>query len=218
MKRPAVCFFDVDHTITRGSTGRHFAFKAVRAGYIHASALLSIPLFYFKYRLGLVRDDDLVGEFSILKGIPRKELEDLGHKTFRQKIVGDIYPQAGELIQSLRDEGSEIVIATSSLDLVVEPLADHLGIDTVLASSLEYSDGKCTGRFEGKLYFGENKKTEALEYLRSRKIDPGDCAFYSDSIHDLPLLECVGLPVAVNPDVRLTRHASEKGWEIIRFR
>ncbi|MBN2050780.1 MAG: HAD-IB family hydrolase, partial [Spirochaetales bacterium] len=75
-----------------------------------------------------------------------------------------------------------------------------------------------TGRFEGKLHFGENKKKEALSFLRERGITPEECAFYSDSIHDRPLLEAVGTPVAVNPDIRLKELACQRGWRIIYFR
>ncbi len=118
----------------------------------------------------------------------------------------------------LQARGIEVVVATSSIDLIIKPLASFLGIHTVLAGSLEFNDGECTGRFKSKLYFGENKKREAFKFLTSRSIRPEDCAFYSDSIHDLPLLNAVGIPIAVNPDHRLRKHAYHSGWEIIRFR
>lgn len=218
MSRESVCFFDVDHTITRGSTGKHFAFKAVRAGYIHPGALLSIPLFYVKYRFGNIGNDDLDGNFSSLRGVPKKELDELGEEVFRRYIVHDIYPGAESLIKSLQDNGTEVVIATSSLELIVRPLAHHLGIERVLAGTFEYKEGICTGRFAGRLFFGENKKQEALNFLSDRGTDPAECAFYSDSFHDLPLMKAVGRAVAVNPDLRLRRHARAAGWEIIRFR
>ena len=218
METPALCFFDVDHTITQHSTGKYFAFKAVKAGYIQPRALMSIPLFYLKYRLGEITDRDLEREFSAFGGVRRDTLEELAERVFTRKIAGDIFPGARSLIESFQDRGIEVVIATSSLDLVIKPLACFLGIKTVLASSLEYNNGICTGRFRGKLYFGENKRREALDFLESRGIQPEHCAFYSDSIHDLPLLEAVGESVVVNPDLRLRRYAKKNGWKIIRFR
>lgn len=218
MNTPKVCFIDVDHTITRRSTGRYFAIKGVQAGYIRLHALLSIPAFVFRYRLGMIRDRDLQREFGSLAGVPKKELDELGEQIFSRYIIRDIFPEAQDLIAGFQKQGTEVVIATSSMDVMINPLARHLGIETVLASSFEYSDGVCTGRFKGKLYFGENKRREALDFLSKRGIGPGDCAFYSDSIHDLPLLEAVGTPVTVNPDIRLKALARKRGWEILRFR
>src|SRR5208282_6621511 len=108
-----------------------------------------------------------------------------------------------------------IVLATSSLDFIVRPLADYIGAESVLASGLELEDGRCTGRLAGAALFGAAKRDAVLAFARSRGVALADCAFYSDSIHDLPLLLEVGEPVAVAPDRRLRREARSRGWPIL---
>ena len=108
------------------------------------------------------------------------------------------------------------MLATSSVDFIVAPLAAYLDVNGVLATNLEFSDGACTGRFDGLPMFRREKKERVLAFLAEHAIDPRDCSFYSDSIYDLPLLESVGRPVAMNPDFRLRRVARRRGWPIMR--
>ena len=106
------------------------------------------------------------------------------------------------------------MLATSSLDIIVEPLAQYLHVDGVLATSLEFEDGTCTGRFSGMPMFRREKKERVLSFIAGEGVSAGECSFYSDSIYDLPLLEAVGRPVAVNPDFRLRWIARRRGWPI----
>ncbi len=84
-----------------------------------------------------------------------------------------------------------------------------------MASELEFIDGMATGRLAGEPAFGEGKRSRVLAYLRGIGAEPGECAFYSDSHRDLPLLREVGEAVVVNPGGRLRRLARDSGWEII---
>ena len=95
------------------------------------------------------------------------------------------------------------MLATSSLDIIVEPLAQYLDVDGLLATALEFEDGTCTGRFQGMPMFRREKTERVLSFLAAQGVRARDCSFFSDSIYDLPLLEAVGTPIAVNPDFRL---------------
>ena len=97
------------------------------------------------------------------------------------------------------------------------PLAGFLGIDTVLATALEFLGEECTGRVAGIPMLGQEKRERVLRFISEAGEDPKECAFYSDSIFDVPLLESVGHPVAVNPDLRLRRVARSRGWRILSF-
>lgn len=210
-------FFDVDHTITRGSTGRRFAEAAARARILKPRYLAMIPINYLQYRLGSGGLEYFQGDFPFLQGLPRERFEELGREVFERKTRDSIRPQMVKLISRLRAEGCRIVLATSSLDFIVGPIADYLGVDEVLASRLGFEGGLCTGRLDGKVLFGEAKRDAVLAYARERQFEASSCAFYSDSIHDLPLLLEVGQPVAVNPDRRLRSEARARAWEILDF-
>ena len=110
-----------------------------------------------------------------------------------------------------------MVLATSSVDIVVQPLAEYLDVDDVIASSLEFVDNTCTGSFLGLPLFEQQKKIKVLEYIQESGCSAADCSFYSDSIYDLPLLQAIGNPVAVNPDSLLKGVARKNDWTILKF-
>ena len=208
-------FFDVDHTITKGSTGRRFAVAAARHGLLKLRHLAIIPLNYAAYRLGNGGASFFEGDFPAIKGVPKARLEEISREVFEQKTRKALRPELLALIASIKAGGGTIVLATSSLDFIVRPLADLIGADAVLATVLEYEDGLCTGRIAGAAVFGAAKRDSVIAFALGRGFALADCAFYSDSIHDLPLLDEVGRPVAVAPDRRLRRVAVARGWEIL---
>lgn len=210
--------FDVDHTLISGSSGKHFIVTAIREGVLPRSVMLSIPLVYLRYRLGKLKPAHINREMPPLRGIHRTTLEEVCRIAYAEQIEPALYRDAIDYIRPLQAQGDEIVLATSSVDIIVEPLAERLGIDAIIASSMEFdSDGNCTGRFHRVPTFGEEKRARVLRFLADRGVSPEQCAFYSDSVYDLPLLEAVGTPVAVNPDFLLARHAKKAGWRIEKF-
>jgi HAD superfamily hydrolase (TIGR01490 family) len=214
---PGIDFFDVDHTLTRRSSGGRFVVLAMLRGILPPRLMFIIPWYSFMYRLGLFRLRAYEEGFPYLRGIPRTRLEQISRESFTTRLRGDLFPSAVALVQKLQREGRRVMLATSSLDFIVAPLAEHLGISGVLATTLEFDDGICTGRFIGTPMFRREKKDRVLAFLASEEVSPGDCSFYSDSIYDLPLLEAVGTPVAVNPDIPLRRVARSRGWTIINL-
>jgi HAD superfamily hydrolase (TIGR01490 family) len=207
--------FDVDHTLIRGSTGRRFAQAAALRGVLRLRDLAAMPFNYAAYRFGKGGTSFFEGEFPVIKGVERSLLEELGREVFERRTSKALRPELLERIASIKAEGGSVVLATSSLDFIVQPLAELLGADAVLASCLEYEKGRCTGRLAGKALFGAAKRDAVLAYASGLGIALADCSFYSDSIHDLPLLLEVGEPVAVCPDHRLRREAAARGWEIL---
>jgi HAD superfamily hydrolase (TIGR01490 family) len=214
--RSGIAFLDVDHTVLRRSSGRHFLILGVREGLFPVTSLFYLPVVYLRYTFGCLDAGDPSWEFPLLRGRSRAELENLAERSLHY-LIKEIYPRAEALIAELRASGRRVVFATSSLDLIVRPLARHLKLDDLLASRLEFAGETATGRFEGVPLLKEEKKRRVLEYIRDRGVLPRDCSFYSDSIQDLPLLEAVGDPVAANPDLGLARTARRRGWRILRF-
>jgi HAD superfamily hydrolase (TIGR01490 family) len=128
-----------------------------------------------------------------------------------------IYDEAAALIESHRAAGREVVIVSSSGEEIVEPIDKLLGADRVVASRMVVEDGKYTG--EVAFYAFGPYKAEAMRQLAAeRGWELADCYAYTDSFTDVPMLETVGHPYAVNPDRALRREAIARGWEILSFR
>lgn len=211
----SIHIFDVDHTITRHSTSIQFLFQGIRMGVLPFFPVLSIPAVYARYRLGRLSMHRVDRNVPGLRGTTQEDLRRVADACFHERIRRDLFGDAVSFIRSITESGGEIILATLSVDLVVEPLAELLSARHVIASTLEFRQGLCTGRFAGDPVFSEEKRDQVLGYLASSGVHPGDCTFYSDSVHDLPLLEAVGRPVAVNPDRRLSAHAAHRGWQIL---
>jgi HAD superfamily hydrolase (TIGR01490 family) len=210
-------FFDVDHTVTRRSSGARFVSVAVRRGVVPRRVLFAMPWYSFTYRLGMFRIKDYKAGFPYLRGISRSTMNQIAAESFEKLLRTDIYRGAESLIRQQKEKGRRVALASSSLDLIIMPLARFLGIETVIATSLEFDGDKSTGRVEGVPVFRREKKRRVLEFLAAQGEDPRECSFYTDSIFDMPLLEAVGQPVVVNPDFRLRKAARRKRWPIMSF-
>ncbi len=208
-------FFDVDHTIIRRSSGVVFVSLAVSKGILPRRLYFLLPWYSLTYRLGIFKLREYAEGFPYLRGIPRAALEEIAREGFERSLKADIYDGAASLIEERRKTGRRVMLATSSLDFIVVPLAEHLRMDGLLATSLEFTQGICTGRIVGVPMFRREKRTRVLEFLEREGVSPRDCSFYSDSIFDMPLLETVGRPVAVNPDFRLRRAARRRNWLVM---
>jgi HAD superfamily hydrolase (TIGR01490 family) len=211
-----IAFFDVDHTLLRRASAEYFLREAWRRKIVPLRLILAIPALYFSYRFQKVRWDMWDSPLPGIAGIPDSTLHEIAVSSFNKRYLPALFPAMERQIAQLREEGTRIWLATSSVDIIVKPLAEYFGADGIIASSLEFSDGKSTGRFAGKPVFGPEKLNRVRDLAFSRGIDLSCCSFFSDSIHDLPLLEAAGRPVAVNPDFKLARIAKKRGWQIVR--
>ena len=134
---------------------------------------------------------------------------------FRQHR-GCLIPGMVELFRSYRAAGRKCVIITAQNEGIARPFADFLEADDLIANRVEYDSGRWD-RPHTPCCFAQGKVHYAQEYAAAYGWDLEQCTFYSDSIHDLPLLSSVGYPVAVNPDRLLETAARNRKWEIIGF-
>ncbi len=211
-------FFDVDHTLTRRTTGRRFAEYCLRLGLITRRHLVPVPLFYLGYRMGWVTKGMIRRALRPIVGVHRRELERLGRECFDEVIRYDIFDEALSEIRRLKKAGERIVLATTSLDFIVAPLAEHLEVEDVISTTLQYSDGFATGETAVPAVFSREKHRRVFLFLENLGLSPRECRFYTDSYHDLPLLAAVGKPVPTNPDLLLRLYASVSGWQTKVFR
>jgi len=208
-------FFDVDHTLTRRSSGARYIALAMQKGVLPRRLLVVVGWYALTYRLGLFKLRPYAEGFPYLKNLSLATLTSLAQESFESHLKDDMFSDGLALVRKSHADGRRVVLATSSLDIIVAPLAQYIGVNEVLATSLEFRSGKCTGRLAGAPMFRAEKKERVLEYAAEKGIAISDCSFYSDSIYDLPLLEAVGHPVAVNPDFRLRCLARKRGWALM---
>jgi HAD superfamily hydrolase (TIGR01490 family) len=154
---------------------------------------------------------------ALSRGWERSAVEELVADVLIRVIDPFVYQEAIDLIALHRALGRRVYIVSSSPEEVVRPLAAHFDITDVIATRAEVVDGKYTGELAFYCY-GEGKADAIREVAEQQRIDLERSYAYSDSITDLPMLNAVGHPVAVNPDRDLRREAEAKGWQIRDFR
>jgi len=154
---------------------------------------------------------------KLTKGWDRDEVRALVSETLTEVIEPLIYAEALEIIEFHRAAGDEVWIVSSSPAEVVEPFAELLGVNGAIASRAAIDDDN---RYTGELEFyaqGDNKAFAIRELAQTRSINLAESSAYSDSETDVPMLETVGHPYAVNPDKNLARIAHEREWPILTF-
>lgn len=215
-------FFDLDKTIISRSSSLALTRPMYRAGMVTRGQLLRGAYAQLVYVLVGADERKMErlkeGMLALTKGWPRDQVEELVRDVILEVIDPFVYQEALDLIALHRAQGRRVFIVSSSPEEVVRPLALHFGVHDVIATRAEV-DGQ--GRYTGQLafYCYGQAKAEAIRELAEREgIDLSRSYAYSDSITDLPMLEAVGNPVAVNPDRELRKAAEERGWQIRDFR
>ena len=141
------------------------------------------------------------------------------HQQFMaSKIEPSILPKAEELLARHRTKGDTLLIITATNRFITAPIAERLGVDHLIAVNPEVEQGRYTGRVSGTLSYREGKVTRLEQWLQEQDLSLEGAWFYSDSHNDLPLLEIVEHPVAVDPDDTLRDVAEERQWRIMTLR
>lgn len=213
-------FFDLDKTVIAGSSALAFSRPFRRRGLINRRAVLRSG--YAQLLLVLAgADADTMENLrrritALCTGWEVAQVQAIVAETLHEIVVPLVYAEATELIAAHRAAGEEVVVLSASGQEVVEPIAVLIGADRCLATRMGVANGRYTGVVDYYCY-GEEKARAARDIAAARGYRLADCRAYSDSITDLPLLEAVGHPTAVNPDRALRRVALERGWPILTF-
>lgn len=215
-------FFDLDKTIVSRSSSLALSRPLYRAGMVSRGQLLRGAYGQLVYLMVGADEQKMErlkeGMLQLTRGWDRGQIERLVEDVILDVIDPYVYQEALDLIALHRSEGRRIYIVSSSPEEVVRPLARHFGVSGVIATRAQVGlDNRYTGELEFYAY-GE-QKAEAIGSLAKRVgLDLAHSFAYSDSITDLPMLEAVGNPVAVNPDKDLRKIAEEREWEVRDFR
>jgi HAD superfamily hydrolase (TIGR01490 family) len=217
----AAAFFDLDKTIIAKSSTLAFARPLSRAGFLSKRALIRAGIAQAYYSMFGADHDQMEKvreELSALtKGWDRSEISRLVEETVDAVVAPLVYAEALAIIDEHHRAGRRVIVISSSPVEVVEPLGTYLGIDEVIGTRSELDEaGKYTGRLEFYAY-GPGKADAIRELAEREGLSLGDSYAYSDSITDLPMLEVVGHPVAVNPDKDLRDIAEERDWQVVEF-
>jgi HAD superfamily hydrolase (TIGR01490 family) len=214
-------FFDLDKTVISRSSSLALTRPMYRAGLVSRSALLKGAYAQLVYLLVGADEKKMdkvkEGMLALTKGWERGQVEEIIREASTELIDPYIYLEALDLMELHRALGRKVFIVSSSPEEVVRPLAEHLGRVDVIATRAKIEDDKYTGQLEFYCY-GENKGRAIQAVAEQEGIDLTGSYAYSDSVTDLPMLQAVGHPVAVNPDRDLRREAEKRGWRIRYFR
>ena len=148
------------------------------------------------------------------RGMNVADIKELSTRMFEAYLLPKIFSEAVSQVQEHKEQGTAIVLVTGSLDFIVQPIADYLTVDSVLAPQLCEEDGQFTGELTTDPLIGEEKAKAIRTYAEQHEISLEESYAYGDSQSDLPMLECVGNPVVVNPGKALRKKALASGWEM----
>ncbi len=213
-------FFDLDKTIIAKSSVLAFGRPFYQGGLINRRAVLRSAYAQFVFALAGA-DADQIERMrayltSMCAGWDVAQVREIVSETLHEIIDPIVYDEAVELIGMHKAAGRDVVIVSSSGEEVVAPIGAMLGADHVVATRMVVADGKYTGEIE--LYaYGAEKAVAVLELAVERGYDLSRCYAYSDSATDVPMLEAVGHPFAVNADRALRKIAAERDWPTLTF-
>jgi HAD superfamily hydrolase (TIGR01490 family) len=221
-ERRAAAFFDLDKTVVAKSSTLAFGRELYREGLISAAVVLKGTYAQLVYQLFGADEERMertrVAMLELTRGWEAARVQRLVRETLQEVIDPLIYAEALDLFEQHRRAGRDLYLVSSSGVEIVKPLAEYLGVAHVLATLPGVDED---GRYDGTLEFycyGAGKAVAMNREAEERGLDLAASYAYSDSITDLPMLEAVGHPVAVNPDRELRAVATERGWAIVDFR
>ena len=215
-----LAIFDLDNTLLAGDSDHAWGQFLADIGAVDSETYAQQnQIFYEEYQRGTL-DIDAFLRFSLapLAKYPIEQLHTWRAQFVAEKISPMVTDKAKSLVEHHRQRGDEMLIITATNAFVTQPIAELFGIEHLLATQPSIVEGKYTGGYDGTPTFRSGKQTALTEWLEVRQLQPTKTWFYSDSRNDLPLLNAVDHPVAVDPDTALREYALNEGWPIISLR
>lgn len=212
--------FDLDNTLIKGDSSTVWSRFLVREGWVSDPAYLA--------RETLLMDDYDRGEMNIadyvallqapLSGVPQVEVDALVARCVREEIVPRVYPQAWDLLQTLRAQGEQMLVISASVSLLVHAVAKVMGIEQALGIDVEMADGGYSGVIAGTPSYQQGKVVRLAVWQQSHPEYSGEVTFYTDSINDLPLCLHADHVRLVNPCPQLTAANARHQWPVLEWR
>lgn len=213
-----IAFFDLDYTLLNTSSGRLYLQEIVRQRRAPLWIIGQIGLLYQLKRLDFGQTHARLITYVGRQGVA--EAAAFFEAWVTRRLLPRLTPAGQEKIAWHRAQGHRVAIISASIMEMVKPVAEHLGLEgDYICTHLATENGHYTGELEGPLCYGPGKVHWARQWASEQGLDFPQAIsyFYTDSSSDLPLLEMVAHPIAVNPSPKLARIAKKRGWKIERF-
>jgi HAD superfamily hydrolase (TIGR01490 family) len=216
-------FFDVDNTLIRGSTIYFLGRGMYQRGYFTKKDISRFVLANLRFRLTGKENKEEIARFQdaatdFIGGHNVKDIETIAQQIYDEFVSPAMWQGTIDIAQTHIANGVEVYLVTAAPEDMATLISTRLGLTGALGSKAEIKDGLYTGQMNGALLHGKEKAVAVRELAEKKGFDLEDCFAYSDSSNDLPLLQCVGHPSAINPDALLGLRAMAEGWPIHDFR
>ncbi|MDP9028012.1 MAG: HAD-IB family hydrolase [Actinomycetota bacterium] len=219
--RPILAFFDVDNTLMRGTSLFQLGREAWKQRVI---GIRDVALFAWHQRrfIQVGENDEHLATareraLGLVGGHTQAEILGLAESIWEGRIKPRLYPETVDLTQEHIAKGHEVWLVSATPWEIGDLIARRLGLTGALGTRVVVADGVYTGELIGHVLHNERKAEAVRQLAIEAGADLADSWAYSDSRNDIPLLELVGHPVVVNPDVILARHAHDHGWPVLRL-
>ena len=216
----SAAFFDLDRTLISGSSAFTLAIQARKVGLVPTHEFLRDAAGALAFKLFGASDDtsDEVRKRILGAVVGQRQADLLGlNAEILPRLMERVRPEAKRLLERHRRAGRDTFIVSAAPQEMVEPLAHALGMTGGIGTRSVVDNGVYTGELDGPFCYGVGKVEAMQSIARCNSYDLAQSYAYSDSASDLPMLDAVGHPVAVNPDSKLERHARRNGWPIVIF-
>jgi HAD superfamily hydrolase (TIGR01490 family) len=211
--------FDMDHTLVSADTSNSWNEFLYHEGFIDKNSRQQRIKFWQDYVNGVLDLDIFYHyEIEILKSIPKVKRLELRTKYISQIIVPHILAKGQSEIAKHKTANKPVVIITATVSFLARAVAEAFNVDAVICTEEEIIHNEYTGKVLLTPCMGKGKLVNLKNWLTTHQLTPTKTTFYSDSHNDLPLLNEVDIPIAVDPDPILTQVATDKNWPIISFR
>jgi HAD superfamily hydrolase (TIGR01490 family) len=217
-----LALFDLDNTLLTGDCDYEWIEFLIGRGVLERKQADAADEIERNYKAGKIGEEEsCLFYLESLAGREKAMLDEWHLDFMRERVVPNVPQQALELLAQHRDADDLIVLTSGTNRFLIEPVAAYLAIEHLIATEVECIDGKFTGNYTGVVNMGEGKVKRLDVWLAERGyswLDFKETWFYSDSRNDIPLLDRVSRPVAVDPDEDLATHAHARGWPVLRMR
>jgi HAD superfamily hydrolase (TIGR01490 family) len=222
LKSPVAAFFDVDGTLTKTTILDPLIWyqcahlSRLRFLLWAAGLIVQAPQYWLIDRRSRSQFNRVF--YRRYAGLSAADLRAWHRRTFSGNLQRRLFPAGLDCVREHQRQGHRIVLVTGALDFVMQPLAEFVQADDLLAIQLQECDGIFTGELNSSPIADEHKALLLRAHAQQHGIDLAQSFAYGNSLGDAPMLACVGHAVAVNPDRRLKALASEHGWRVVEWR
>lgn len=211
-----VAAFDLDKTIVTVNSSSRIVKAARKTGLMSKKDFLHAIIFSIVYKFDLKDANKIVEDMTKwLRGIKEAEVIKLIEDHVLQRVLGLIRPEMNKVIDQHRKGGARLVLLSSAMPYICNPMASYLKMDDIVCSALEVEDGRFTGKPVNRLNFGTQKAVTMKQFCEENGYSMDDAYYYGDAFTDRFVMDAVGHAVAVKPELKLKRMARRKGWQVI---